>query len=99
MAISYASTVREFLHRELIQTGYCDVVVVSEFEWKATRRLARAVGKTLGMRVLSQIRRTREPTGWPRVLTVWDPDMEVDLRELMKAALAHGALSDDPPSR
>ena len=40
MAISSASTVREFLHRELVQTGYCDVVVASEFEWKATRRLS-----------------------------------------------------------
>ena len=97
MAVVSASKVRAFLHRALVETGYCDVVVGSEFEWKATRRLARAVGKTLGMRILSQLRRTREASGWPRVLTVWDPAMEVDPRELMKAVLAHGALSDQPP--
>jgi hypothetical protein len=99
MAIARASTVRAFMRTELIHTGYCDVTVGSEFEWKATRRLARAVGKTVGMRVHSHLRPPSRRREWPRLLWIWDPDMEVDPRDLRKQAFARGAWADQPPLR
>ena len=91
---SPASALSVFIREELVRTGYCDVTVGSEFEWKAKRRLARAIGTTLGMRVHSWLRPAKGRDEWPRLLWIWDPDMEVDPYEVRKQALAHGAFSD-----
>ncbi len=89
-----ASELRAYLRRELAEMGWCDVEVASEFEWKAARRLARAVGRTQGFRVHSRLHRRAVPTDWPRTLTVWDPEMQADAADLRRAALALGVFDD-----
>ena len=86
-----ASEVRQRLHRELSLSAQCLVDVGSEFEWKAVRRLARAVGRSHGMRVHSHLIRHRHGKDWPRVLAVWNPDYVATEAELRSAALAMDA--------
>jgi uncharacterized protein YraI len=89
-----AAELRTHLRRELRDMGWCDVEVGSEFAWKATRRLARAVARSDGFAVRSHLHQASASAAWPRVLTIWDPEMQADPSELRRAASAHGLFLD-----
>ena len=72
--------------------GWYSVEVASEFEAKNVRRLARAIGKNLGIRVHSGLAQKRQDAApWPRVLHLWNPDVVVSEADMREAALAMDA--------
>ena len=82
---------RTAIARELLPYGLYWTEVGSEFEWKAVRRLARAIGRRHGIRVHSRLVPPHQEQDWPRRLALWNPDFEVTEADMRRAALAMDA--------